>query len=58
MKNNLQTLLTGAMLIGVAGCGLKGPLYAPPADPPVTKTTQPDTNGGNIAPGRSSNQSQ
>ncbi|CAI0904537.1 Predicted small periplasmic lipoprotein [Serratia entomophila] len=33
MKKQLRYALLAVMLTGLAGCGLKGPLYFPPADP-------------------------
>ncbi|VVA49458.1 hypothetical protein SERVES_03214 [Serratia ficaria] len=33
MKKKLRYALLTVMLTGLAGCGLKGPLYFPPADP-------------------------
>jgi len=54
MKNVFGTLAVLLALFSLSGCGLKGPLYFPPADktaPPPTKkaqspvqTTQPDRN--------------
>ncbi len=43
MKKKRPTLPVMIMLLGIAGCGLKGPLYIPPAvDKPAIKTTQSD----------------
>jgi len=54
MKNVFGTLAVLLALFSLSGCGLKGPLYFPPADktaPPPTKkvdspvqTTMPDRN--------------
>jgi len=54
MKNVFGTLAVLLALFSLSGCGLKGPLYFPPADktaPPPTKkapspvqTTLPDRN--------------
>ncbi|WP_041867712.1 LPS translocon maturation chaperone LptM [Sodalis glossinidius] len=32
MKSELRRAALGLMLLGLYGCGLKGPLYFPPAD--------------------------
>ena len=43
MKNVFRTLFVFVALCSLAGCGLKGPLYFPPADksvPPPTKKVQ------------------
>lgn len=32
MKSELRRVALGLMLLGLYGCGLKGPLYFPPAD--------------------------
>lgn len=62
MKNVFRTLAVLLTLFSLTGCGLKGPLYFPPADeiaPPPTKkvespvqTTMPDRNdrGDNNGP--------
>lgn len=45
MKNILRPLLLLTALMTLAGCGLKGPLYFPPADktaPPPTKPVKSD----------------
>ncbi|MCS2146976.1 LPS translocon maturation chaperone LptM [Scandinavium manionii] len=54
MKNLFRPLVLLAALMTLAGCGLKGPLYFPPADksaaPPTkpvntdTQTTEPSRN--------------
>ncbi|WP_342322745.1 lipoprotein [Kosakonia sp. BYX6] len=54
MKDVFRTLAVLLTLFSLTGCGLKGPLYFPPADktaPPPTKnpentieTTTPDSN--------------
>ncbi|EJT7315540.1 lipoprotein [Salmonella enterica] len=54
MKNVFKTLAVLLTLFSLTGCGLKGPLYFPPADknpPPPTKkvdsqtqSTMPDKN--------------
>ncbi|MEO3992361.1 LPS translocon maturation chaperone LptM [Pseudocitrobacter cyperus] len=54
MKNIFRPLAVLAVLLSLTGCGLKGPLYFPPADktaPPPTKpadsqiqTDSPDRN--------------
>ncbi|HDG1100556.1 TPA: lipoprotein [Klebsiella aerogenes] len=44
MKNVLPTLAVLFAIFGLTGCGLKGPLYFPPADktaPPPTKPVNP-----------------
>lgn len=35
MKKQLRYVLMVALLAGLAGCGLKGPLYFPPSDKPT-----------------------
>ena len=43
MKNVFRTLAVLITLFSLTGCGLKGPLYFPPADktaPPPTKPVQ------------------
>ena len=37
MKKQLRYALMAVLLAGLSGCGLKGPLYFPPADPASTK---------------------
>lgn len=44
MKNVLTTLAVLFAIFSLTGCGLKGPLYFPPADktaPPPTKPVNP-----------------
>lgn len=44
MKNVLSTLAVLFAIFSLTGCGLKGPLYFPPADktaPPPTKPVNP-----------------
>lgn len=44
MKNVLPTLAVLFAIFSLTGCGLKGPLYFPPADktaPPPTKPVNP-----------------
>lgn len=43
MKKQFRLALVAFSLFGLAGCGLKGPLYFPPADAPAAKQSQPDT---------------
>ena len=46
MKNVLKPLAVIFTLFSLTGCGLKGPLYFPPADkpaPPPTKSVQPQS---------------
>jgi len=42
MKKHLGYALIGTMLLGLTGCGLKGPLYFPGTKGKVS-TTQPDS---------------
>lgn len=45
MKNMFRPLVLLTALMTLAGCGLKGPLYFPPADktaPPPTKPVKSD----------------
>ncbi|MDU2941266.1 LPS translocon maturation chaperone LptM [Superficieibacter sp. BNK-5] len=46
MKNVFCSLAVLITLFSLTGCGLKGPLYFPPADekaPPPTKKVEPQT---------------
>jgi predicted small lipoprotein YifL len=43
MKKELRWPLAAMMVLALAGCGLKGPLYFPPSDKPKVETTQPDS---------------
>lgn len=47
MKTELRRVVLGVLLLGLYGCGLKGPLYFPPetktADKPTLTTTQSST---------------
>ncbi|WP_312952750.1 LPS translocon maturation chaperone LptM [Superficieibacter sp.] len=46
MKNVYRSLAVLITLFSLTGCGLKGPLYFPPADekaPPPTKKVEPQT---------------
>lgn len=38
MKKQLRYALLAVLLAGLSGCGMKGPLYLPPADP-ISKET-------------------
>jgi predicted small lipoprotein YifL len=40
MKNPLRLLMLAFLVLGLNGCGLKGPLYFPPAEKAV-KSPQP-----------------
>lgn len=37
MKKQLSYALLAILFVGLAGCGLKGPLYFPPAEPSSKK---------------------
>ncbi len=41
MKKQLRYALLAVLLAGLSGCGLKGPLYFPPADPISKKPATP-----------------
>nr|WP_284700496.1 lipoprotein [Serratia symbiotica] len=41
MKKQLRYALLAVLLAGLSGCGLKGPLYFPPADPISKKQATP-----------------
>jgi len=46
MKNPLRLIMLAFLVLGLNGCGLKGPLYFPPAEkavksPKPTSTTTP-----------------
>jgi predicted small lipoprotein YifL len=41
MKTQLRYALIAVTLMGLSGCGLKGPLYFPPADPASTQPAKP-----------------
>ena len=43
MKKKLSWLFTAMMMFALTGCGLKGPLYFPPADKPKVETTKQDS---------------
>lgn len=43
MKKKLCWPLTAMMVFALSGCGLKGPLYFPPADKPKVETTKQDS---------------
>ncbi|CNI16515.1 putative lipoprotein [Yersinia aldovae] len=43
MKKELCWPMTAMMVLALTGCGLKGPLYFPPADKPKVETAQPDS---------------
>ncbi|MGE4801111.1 lipoprotein [Yersinia hibernica] len=43
MKKKLHWPLTAIMVLALAGCGLKGPLYFPPSDKPTVETTKQDS---------------
>lgn len=45
MKKQIRYALMAVVLAGLSGCGLKGPLYFPPADKPATK---PMTHADNV----------
>ncbi|WP_312384770.1 LPS translocon maturation chaperone LptM [Atlantibacter subterraneus] len=50
MKNVFQALAVLLTLFSLTGCGLKGPLYFPPADkkaPPPTRPVQDNTQSTN-----------
>jgi len=44
MKNITRSLAMLVALVSLAGCGLKGPLYFPPADKSAPVPTQPAEN--------------
>ncbi|EFE96940.1 Predicted small periplasmic lipoprotein [Serratia odorifera] len=49
MKKQLRYALLAVTLAGLSGCGLKGPLYFPPADPATQKpATPPVTTGDHV----------
>lgn len=41
MRQMIRQLGLALALVGLAGCGLKGPLYFPPPEQPKKTTTQP-----------------
>ncbi|WP_114194933.1 LPS translocon maturation chaperone LptM [Edaphovirga cremea] len=43
MRKELRWALTTVALIGLSGCGLKGPLYFPPAEKPKTEVASTDS---------------
>ncbi|CNH26791.1 LPS translocon maturation chaperone LptM [Yersinia pekkanenii] len=43
MKKEFCWPLAAMMVLALAGCGLKGPLYFPPSDKPKVETAQPDS---------------
>ncbi|ASM04842.1 lipoprotein [Serratia marcescens] len=46
MKKQLRYALMAVLVTGLAGCGLKGPLYFPPADSAGQKTAKPPVQTG------------
>jgi len=54
MKNVFQALVVLLMLLSLSGCGLKGPLYFPPADGKTKPTSQvtPDKQTQSTTPER------
>ncbi|NIG62704.1 MAG: hypothetical protein G5663_04940 [Serratia symbiotica] len=50
MKKQLRYALLAVMLAGPSGCGLKGPLYFPPADPISKKPATTSLPTGEQAP--------
>ncbi|AJJ11461.1 prokaryotic lipo-attachment site family protein [Yersinia rohdei] len=46
MTKKLSWLLTAMVVLALSGCGLKGPLYFPPADKPKVETAKQDS--GNV----------
>lgn len=44
MKNIIRPLTMLLTLLSLAGCGLKGPLYFPPADKTAPASTRPAEN--------------
>lgn len=53
MKNVFRPLVMLTVLFTLAGCGLKGPLYFPPADKTAPPPTKPvDTGTQNAEPSR------
>ena len=43
MKKELRWALAAVALLSLSGCGLKGPLYFPPADKPKVSTAPSDS---------------
>lgn len=43
MKKELRWPMVAMVVLALAGCGLKGPLYFPPSDKPAVETTQQGT---------------
>jgi len=46
MKKQLRYALMAVTLVGLSGCGLKGPLYFPPAEPGSQKSATPPVQTG------------
>ena len=46
MKKQLRYALMAVLVTGLAGCGLKGPLYFPPADATGQKSAKPPVQTG------------
>lgn len=42
MKKKMICAASAVMLLTLSGCGLKGPLYFPPAEPAVAKSAPAD----------------
>ncbi|AHK19425.1 LPS translocon maturation chaperone LptM [Yersinia similis] len=43
MKKELRWPMAAMMVLALAGCGLKGPLYFPPADKPPVNAAQQES---------------
>lgn len=44
MKKKMICAASAVMLLTLSGCGLKGPLYFPPAEPAAAKSAPADNN--------------
>jgi len=55
MKNPLRLIMLAFLVLGLNGCGLKGPLYFPPAEKPAPKPKLTTTGSATQSPAQSAN---
>ncbi len=55
MKNPLRLIMLAFLVLGLNGCGLKGPLYFPPAEKPAQKPALTHTGTAKQSPAQSAN---
>ncbi|MEA9390960.1 lipoprotein [Acerihabitans sp. TG2] len=57
MKKPLRLIMLAFLVLGLNGCGLKGPLYFPPAEKPVQKPKLTQTGTATQSPVQTANPS-